>query len=218
MQVSRRSIQAPSSVVMIRPRLFMPNPETAVDNKFQSKASHLVDSAIAQAAYDEVTQAVIRLETEGVRVHLFEDLGNNDTPDSVFPNNWFSTHSGGHIAIYPMYSPNRRWERRNDVIEMLKKEYRVQGVIDYSGLEADGLFLEGTGTMVFDHLSRIAFTARSNRADPIAYRASGASAGANRRTGRGIGALYDRRDPPFAAHITNLHLLIKWPPDDAAEK
>jgi len=168
MQISRRSIQAPSSVVMIRPRLFMPNPETAVDNKFQSKASHLVDSAIAQAAYDEVTQAVIRLETEGVRVHLFEDLGNNDTPDSVFPNNWFSTHSGGHIAIYPMYSPNRRWERRNDVIEMLKKEYRVQDVIDYSGLEADGLFLEGTGAMVFDHLSRIAFTARSNRADPIA--------------------------------------------------
>ena len=101
-------------------------------------------------------------------MHLFEDRGERDTPDSVFPNNWFSTHPGGHVAIYPMYSPSRRRERRADVIEMLKAEYRVQDVIDYSGLEHDGLFLEGTGAMVFDHLARVAYTARSNRADPVA--------------------------------------------------
>ncbi|WP_437883900.1 citrulline utilization hydrolase CtlX [Pseudomonas sp. LRF_L74] len=163
-----RSIQAPAAVVMIRPHAFTPNPQTAADNAFQSSAAKQAAQAIAQAAYDEVTVAVARLEAEGVRVHLFEDRGEHDTPDSVFPNNWFSTHPGGHIALYSMYSPNRRRERRTDVIEMLKREYRVQDVIDYSGLEADGLFLEGTGAMVFDHLARVAYTARSNRADPLA--------------------------------------------------
>jgi hypothetical protein len=153
---------------MIRPHRFTPNPETAADNSFQTAAEEAARQAIAQAAYREVTAAAQRLEIEGIRVHLFEDRGERDTPDSVFPNNWFSTHPGGHVAIYPMYSPSRRRERRAEVIEMLKAEYRVQDVIDYSGLERDGLFLEGTGAMVFDHLARVAYTARSNRADPVA--------------------------------------------------
>ena len=89
------------------------------------------------------------------------------TPDSVFPNNWFSTHSGGHVAVYPMYSPNRRAERRQDVLEMLKHDYRVQDIIDYSGLEQDNLFLEGTGAMVIDHLERVAYAARSKRTSEI---------------------------------------------------
>jgi hypothetical protein len=101
-------------------------------------------------------------------VHLFDDDGARDTPDSVFPNNWFSTHPGGHVALFSMFSPNRRRERRADVIEMLKAEYRVQDVIDYSGLEQDNVFLEGTGAMVLDHLARVAYTARSNRADAVA--------------------------------------------------
>ncbi|MGH6626844.1 MAG: citrulline utilization hydrolase CtlX [Burkholderiaceae bacterium] len=163
-----RSIQAPAAVVMIRPHQFTPNPETAADNAFQSPAAQEAAQAVADAAHREVTAAVQRLQAEGVRVHLFEDQGDRDTPDSVFPNNWFSTHPGGHVAIYPMYSPSRRRERRAEVIEMLKSEYRVQDVIDYSGLEHDGLFLEGTGAMVFDHLARVAYTARSNRADPVA--------------------------------------------------
>ncbi|MFC5522598.1 citrulline utilization hydrolase CtlX [Polaromonas jejuensis] len=162
-----RSIQAPAAVVMIRPHQFTPNAETASDNAFQKVAAREEAQAVAEAAYREVTAAVERLQAEGVRVHLFEDLGERDTPDSVFPNNWFSTHPGGHVAIYSMYSPSRRRERRSDVIEMLKTEYRVQDVIDYSGLEQDNLFLEGTGAMVFDHLARVAYTARSNRADPV---------------------------------------------------
>jgi len=86
----------------------------------------------------------------------------------VFPNNWFSTHAGGHVAVHAMRSPSRRRERRSDVIEQLKTAYRVQDVIDYSGLEQDGLFLEGTGAMVLDHIARVAYTARSHRADPLA--------------------------------------------------
>jgi hypothetical protein len=162
-----RSIQAPAAVVMIRPHKFTPNAETAADNAFQKVATRGETQAVAEAACREVTAAVERLQAEGVRVHLFEDRGERDTPDSVFPNNWFSTHPGGHVAIYSMFSPSRRRERRSDVIEMLKAEYRVQDVIDYSGLEQDNLFLEGTGAMVFDHLARVAYTARSNRADPV---------------------------------------------------
>ena len=163
-----RSIQAPDAVVMVRPHTFTPNPQTAADNRFQRAGDGNAPSAVAAAAHAEVTAAAATLESHGVRVHLFDDTGERNTPDSVFPNNWFSTHAGGHIALYPMYSPNRRRERRQDVIEMLKTQYRVQDVIDYSGLEPDGLFLEGTGAMVLDHVERVAYTARSNRANPVA--------------------------------------------------
>ena len=165
-----RSIQAPGAVVMIRPHRFHPNPETAADNAFQrcSSDDDASATAISRAARDEVTAAAAALEEAGVRVHVFDDFGERETPDSVFPNNWFSTHRGGHIALYPMASKSRRRERRGDVIEMLKAEYRVQDVIDYSGLEYDGVFLEGTGAMVLDHLANVAYTARSQRADPVA--------------------------------------------------
>jgi len=161
------SIQAPASVVLVRPHHFQPNPDTATDNTFQSLDYRRDADAIAAAAYDEVGGVAQALRHAGVDVHLFEDE-QSDRPDSVFPNNWFSTHSGGHLAIYPMYSPSRRAERRSDVIDTLKERYRVQDVIDYSGLEHDDVFLEGTGAMVLDHVTRIAYTARSNRANPIA--------------------------------------------------
>jgi hypothetical protein len=153
---------------MVRPHHFSPNPQTAADNAFQRSPAGQAPDAVARAVYREVSEVVATLQDHGVRVHLFEDEVPGRTPDAVFPNNWFSTHAGGHIALYPMYSPNRRLERRQDVIERLKAEYRVQDVIDYSGLEPDGLFLEGTGAMVLDHVARIAYTARSNRAHAIA--------------------------------------------------
>ena len=162
------SVQAPAAVVMVRPHRFHPNPQTAADNAFQRIEAHRAAAELAATAFEEATQAAATLQAHGVRVHLFDDDGSRDTPDSVFPNNWFSTHPGGHVALYPMHSPNRRRERRADVIEMLKAEYRVQDVIDYSGLEPDGLYLEGTGAMVLDHVMRVAYTARSNRADAVA--------------------------------------------------
>ena len=161
------SVQSPSAVVMVRPHRFAPNPHTLVDNGFQPSAEGHDPDRLAAAAYDEVTRAAVALEAAGVTVHLFEDETSH-RPDSVFPNNWISTHSGGHIALYPMYTPNRRTERRGDIVELLKTTYRVQDVIDYSGLEYDDVFLEGTGAMVLDHELRIAYAARSNRADPIA--------------------------------------------------
>ncbi len=160
------TIQAPRSVVMIRPNAFTPNAETAKDNAFQGQ-SDLSGQDIANTARDEHDAAVAALRAAGVTVHVFDDDGSRDTPDSVFPNNWFSTHPGGQVAVYPMYPVSRRRERRSDVLAMLKAEYRVETVFDYSGLEEDGFYLEGTGAMVLDHIGRIAYVARSNRADPI---------------------------------------------------
>ena len=159
------SVQAPSAVVMIRPHHFTVNTQTASDNRFQRMDDTGAD--LSSPAHAEITHAAQVLREQGVAVHLFDDTG-TDTPDSVFPNNWFSTHAGGHVAIYPMKAPNRRRERRADIIEMLKSQYRVQEVIDYSGLEPDGLFLEGTGAMVLDHIDRVAYAVRSDRTDPIA--------------------------------------------------
>ena len=165
MRQAAYSIQAPSAVVMVRPHNFTVNTETAADNRFQVLANTGED--LARAAYDEITRAAQTLESHGIAVHLFEDEG-VETPESVFPPHWVSTHAGGHVAIYPMKAESRRRERRPDVIEMLKARYRVQDVIDYSGLEPDGLFLEGTGAMVLDHIDRVAYAVRSDRTDPIA--------------------------------------------------
>lgn len=151
---------------MVRPHHFTPNPETAVDNAFQLPRPELTSDALEARALAEFDQAVRILMDEGVRVHVFDDLG-HDTPDSVFPNNWISTHHGGRIALFPMHAPSRRAERRPDIVELLKREYRVQEVIDYSGLENDRLYLEGTGAMILDHIERVAYVGASNRADPL---------------------------------------------------
>lgn len=162
---ARNTLQAPGAVVMIRPHAFHPNPETRADNAFQTDPA---DADTAKRALAEFDAAVVQLRAAGVTVHVFDDDGSNDTPDSVFPNNWFSTHPGGQVALYPMYAVNRRRERRADVTEMLKRSYRVQEVIDMSGLEEDGLAFEGTGAMVLDHIGRVAYTVISKRADPVA--------------------------------------------------
>ena len=159
------SAQAPSAVILIRAERFVPNPATAADNAFQRDVpAGESDEAIAERALAEMDALAAALGAEGVRVHVFGDE-DHTRPDSVFPNNWLSTHAGGSVAVYPMYASNRRHERRADVLEMLKSCYRVQTIVDYSGLEPDGIFLEGTGAMVLDHVSRVAYMAVSHRAD-----------------------------------------------------
>jgi len=96
----RRSAQAPSAVIMIRPHQFWPNEETADDNAFELK-TNLDRDTIAKSAFDEVSRAAQGLEDPGVKTHIFEDE-TAYSPDSVFTNNWFSTHPGGHSAVYPV--------------------------------------------------------------------------------------------------------------------
>ena len=160
----KTSEQSSSSIVMIRPHNFTVNAETAVDNAFQAKV--IPKTEIANLAYQEISKSSEVLSSHGIKVHMFEDK-NSQIPDSVFPNNWFSTHSGGRVAVYPMKAPSRRLERRWDILEMLKSKYQVNDIIDYSGLEYDNLFLEGTGSMVLDHVNRIAYAAKSDRTNLI---------------------------------------------------
>jgi len=159
--------QAPSAVLMIRPRTFQPNPETAVDNAFQSAgvADVAERQSVAAEAQVEVAVVAAALRGEGVGVVLFEDREGIDTPDSVFPNNWISTHDNGRVVLYPMAAPSRRRERRGDVVDGLRERYAVSQVLDLSPVELKGRYLEGTGALVLDHVHRIAYMARSGRAN-----------------------------------------------------
>jgi len=151
--------QAPSAVVMVRPHHFRSNPQTMLDNAFQSECLAHNQS---EQAYKEVTNAVQLLKNEGVTVHLFEDE-HTHTPDSVFPNNWFSTHQSGQLIIYPMFVENRRLEYRKDIIDFLTDHYKVSSVTDYSFLSKENAFLEGTGSLVIDHQYKLAYAVESKR-------------------------------------------------------
>ncbi len=158
--------QSANAVLMIRPHRFYPNPETAADNAFQKAvaAGELPEiSARAQAEFD---RAVETLRAAGVTVQVVDDTATPEKPDAVFPNNWFSTHHDGRVALYPMHSATRRTERRHDVIESLRAHYRITEVIDYSAHEAADRALEGTGSLVLDHINKIAYASLSQRTHP----------------------------------------------------
>lgn len=158
--------QSTNAVLMIRPHRFYPNPETAADNAFQKAIANGETPAVSAAAQREFDDAVGTLREASVLVHVVDDTATPEKPDAIFPNNWFSTHHDGRIALYPMYSAARRRERRQEVIEELRKHYRVTGVIDYSKAESGGHYLEGTGSLVLDHLHRIAYASLSQRTHP----------------------------------------------------
>ena len=162
---SAPAAQSTNSVLMIRPSRFYPNPETARDNAFQSRADFDAQ-ALAAAARSEFDAAVQTLRDVGVRVHMFEDTAEPEKPDAVFPNNWISTHHDGRVALFPMYSELRRRERRHDIIEELRKTYKITDVIDYSSFEEQGSCLEGTGSLVLDRVNRVAYVSLSNRSNP----------------------------------------------------
>jgi hypothetical protein len=162
---SSAHVQSTNSVLMIRPASFYPNPETAADNAFQGSGDHASD-ALTPRARKEFDAAVQKLRTAGINVHVFEDTAEPEKPDAVFPNNWISTHHDGRIALFPMYSALRRRERRPDIVEELGKHYRVTEVIDYSAFEDEGCCLEGTGSLVFDHLNKTVYVSLSNRSNP----------------------------------------------------
>lgn len=161
------AIQAPHAVMMVRPHTFQPNPETAADNAFQSVgvADVAERQSVAAQAQIEVAAVAAALRGEGVGVVMFDDREGIDTPDSVFPNNWISTHDDGRVVLYPMAAPSRRRERRGDVVEGLRERYTVSQVLDLSPVELEGRYLEGTGALVLDHVHRIAYMARSGRAN-----------------------------------------------------
>jgi len=153
------------SILMIRPSSFRSNSETTVNNYFQKLENNkLPADFILKKALTEFDDLVEKIKFCGFKVHVFQDDLIKDTPDSIFPNNWVTFHDKKRIAIYPMYAKNRRLERNENVIKYLENKNLVfDNIIDYSSAESDGLFLEGTGSMVLDRLNRKAYCSISER-------------------------------------------------------
>ncbi len=156
--------QAASAVLIIRPTAFASNPQTLASNAFQCESNSAELTSRARAECDAVAAA---LTDAGVRVHVFEGQPERDCPDEIFPNNWISLHADGTAVLYPLLAPNRRRERRRDVLHALTSEhgYRLSRTVDLTAHETHGRFLEGTGSLVLDRPSRVAYLCRSPRSD-----------------------------------------------------
>lgn len=159
------STQYADALLMIRPAGFGFNPETALSNSFQKAADPGVEPDIQAAARVEFDRAVDKLKGAGVKVLVVEDTAEPVKPDAVFPNNWISTHGDGTVITYPMMSPIRRREVREDVIASIGEKFRIGQRWSLEGHAASGRFLEGTGSLVLDRVNGIAFTCRSPRTD-----------------------------------------------------
>ena len=156
--------QITDTVLMIRPVRFRTNEETIVNNYFQ-KGINITQEEINRKAQQEFDTLVQKLKEVGVHVIQVEDIYEQDTPDSIFPNNWISFHNNGDVAIYPMFAENRRRERREDILDIVEEAgFEIENVFDYTEAENEGIFLEGTGAMVLDRIHRKAYCALSPRA------------------------------------------------------
>lgn len=156
--------QSTDTVLMIRPVRFGANPQTAPSNAFQRAVADTASIQAAAVAEFDALCAVLR--AAGITIHIAEDTADPHTPDSIFPNNWISTHEDGRVFLYPMEAPNRRLERRAEIIDLLKaKGMQVNQVTDLSSAEDEGRFLEGTGSLVLDRVGRVAYACRSSRTD-----------------------------------------------------
>ena len=161
--------QCADAVLMIRPRCFGYNPDTARTNTFQQASGAAVPAAtVQQLALAEFDRLVRALGSEGVSVCVVEDTATPQKPDAVFPNNWVSFHEDGTLVLYPMESASRRPERRQDVIEAVieRLKFRITHLLDLSHFEAENLYLEGTGSLVLDRRERVAYACASPRTHP----------------------------------------------------
>ncbi len=148
---------------MIRPASFSFNQETAGSNAFQDPEAR--NNTTGHKALDEFDHMVSLLEDNGVHVIVVDDTPDPPKPDAVFPNNWISFHETGDVVLYPMQAPNRRTERRSDIIDKLAANFTVRSILDLSVAESQGKFLEGTGSMVLDRDLKICYACVSPRTD-----------------------------------------------------
>lgn len=153
-------MQTTNHILMIRPVDFKFNEQTAGNNKFQQAGSA---SNVQQQALQEFDGFAALLRANGVDVTVIDDTLQPETPDSIFPNNWVSFHRNGEVILYPMFSVNRRAERRTDIIESLRKTFGVSQITDLSSYEDSEKFLEGTGSLVLDRDNKIAYACLSLR-------------------------------------------------------
>ena len=158
--------QTTNTILMIRPINFRMNEQTAVNNYYQKILENILPETVNAKAQQEFDIFVEKLLDIGVNVIVVSDTNENDTPDSIFPNNWISFHENGTVGLYPMFAKNRRLERREDVLQQLETQgYIINNIMDYTSAEEENIFLEGTGSLVLDRINRNAYCALSPRAD-----------------------------------------------------
>jgi len=156
-------MQNTSHILMIRPVSFGYNAETAVNNSFQVNTGNIPETAAK--AILEFDAFVQQLRDNGVDVLVYQDTIDPHTPDSIFPNNWISFHEEGIICQFPMFAENRRKERNNAVIQLVKEKFAIKELLDFTYFEADNLYNEGTGSMVLDRDHKIVYACLSPRTD-----------------------------------------------------
>ena len=162
--------QITDTILMIEPIAFGFNAQTAVNNYFQQTSS-VTEDEIQAAALSEFRNMVKLLRDKGIKVIVVADTLEPHTPDSIFPNNWISFQKDNRVAMYSMFAPNRRSERRIDVVEkVIGHGFNISQMVDYSVYENENRFLEGTGSMIFDRFNRIAYAALSPRTDEELFR------------------------------------------------
>jgi hypothetical protein len=159
--------QSTGAVLMVRPARFGCNPQTAPSNAFQAKPGLSAESDLQKAALREFHGLAEGLERAGVEVLIAADSQQPAKPDAIFPNNWVSFHHDGTVALYPMLAPNRRWERRDEILQQVVREgeFRVSRTVDLTHRESQDKYLEGTGSLVLDRVNRVAYACSSPRTD-----------------------------------------------------
>jgi hypothetical protein len=154
--------QAPSSLFMVKPASFGFNLETANSNSFQN---NLINTDSAKNAREEFSDMLKLLNNYQIEVIVFNDTPEPPKPDAVFPNNWLVSMPDGKLVLFPMLTPNRRWERNQDFVNNIKEKFQIKEVIDYSHYENQNQIVEGTGSLVFDHPYKKVYAALSPRTD-----------------------------------------------------
>jgi hypothetical protein len=147
---------------MVRPASFGFNEETAANNYFQSNPDIGKDE-LQKKALAEFDLMVQSLLNHDINVIVIEDTKETARPDAIFPNNWLSTSPDGIISVFPMYAPNRRTEKREEIIQQLVKEFVIKDLQDWSEYEVEGRFLEGTGSMIMDYENKMIYACVSER-------------------------------------------------------
>jgi hypothetical protein len=161
-------MQATNNILLIRPSSFAFNAGTAISNTFQIKLNES-EEEIKQKKLAEFELFVQTLTANGVNVFVVDDTVLPEKPDAIFPNNWVSFHADGTVILYPMCAVNRQHERRQDIIDLLKKSFIVNNIIDLSKYESEHKYLEGTGSIIFDHIHKIAYACLSPRTDKALF-------------------------------------------------
>lgn len=161
-------MQTAKTVLMVEPIAFGYNSQTAENNYFQKEQK---ETDIQEKALQEFNNFAAKLREKGINVITVKDTLNPHSPDSIFPNNWVSFQEDGTVALYPMFALNRRVERRPEILERLKDEgFKINTVEDFSPFENEEKYLEGTGSMIFDHDYKIAYGSVSLRLDEELFR------------------------------------------------